>query len=62
MWFDGSSICFLEATAVKTWYGVSDTQQHVGDTRHQNEECLQINVCGINADSSGSDTLFKMAR
>lgn len=47
---DSDGICFPEATAVKTWYGMSDTQWHIDAARHQNEEYLQISVDGIHTD------------
>lgn len=52
MLVDTNSFCFfLAATAVKTWYGVSDTQWHIDATRHQkNEEYLHIYVRGIYTD------------
>lgn len=50
--------CWSTATAFVFWwpqllkldYGMSDTQQHIDATRHQNEGYLQIYVYGICTD------------
>jgi len=63
MLVDSNSVSLLGgATAVKTWYGMSDTQWHIDATRHQNEEYLQTSVDGIRTWTYLLSDTFKFVR